>query len=177
MSETYYIDGYNLLHYVPQWKDLARQDLEGARDALIIAVSKWCAATNHSAKIVFDGAGRRTETTEHAGASGEVEVLYTSRQKTADSIIERGVYETQHKASVIVVSADRGILDLCLGMGALSMRPENFVATMNEAATGLSEKIASGQLRGSLGTLGDTLNDDEKAELDRLRGRLKDSPE
>ena len=174
MSEIYYIDGYNLLHYVPQWKDLAEHDLEGARDALVVAVSKWCAATSHTAKIVFDGAGRRTEATDHMGASGGVEVLYTSRQKTADSIIERGVYEAQHRASIIVVSADRGILDLCLGMGALSMKPDNFVATMNEAASGLSEKIAGAQFRGSLGTVEDALNEEEKAELDRLRGRLKD---
>lgn len=172
MSDTYFIDGYNLLHHVTHWKELAEHNLEEARRALVDEVSKWCATTDHTAKIFFDGAGLRTGGSAQTPPAFGVEVLYTSRHTTADAIIERGVYEAPDRDSIVVVSADRGILDLCRGMGALSMRPEYFYRTMSETSAGLSANLLHRQSRGRLGNLEDVLGADEKEGLDRLRERL-----
>ncbi len=174
MSETYYIDGYNLLHYVPRWKELAEHDLEEARKALVIEVSKWCAATDHTAKVIFDGAGARTEVSDQAGRVGGVEVLYTSRHTTADAIIERGVYGTPERGSIVVVSADRGILDLCRGMGAMSMRPEHFLRTMGETIEDTTARILSTRSAKKLGTVEDLLDEADREDLKKLRKGLKD---
>ena len=172
MSETYYIDGYNLLHHVPHWKELAEHNLEEARKALVDEVSKWCTATDHTAKVIFDGAGLRTETSAQPSPASGVEVLYASRHTTADAIIERDVYDTANRDSIVVVSADRGILDLCRGMGAMSMRPEYFLRAMTEASTGLSANLRRHQSRGNLGSVEDLLGAADKEDLHKLRRRL-----
>ena len=174
MSETYYIDGYNLLHYVPRWKELAEHDLEEARKALVNEVSNWCAATDHTVKIIFDGAGSRTELAEEAGRVRGVEVLYTSRHTSADALIERGVYGTLEKGSVVVVSADRGILDLCRGMGAMSMRPEYFLRTMSDTIGETRARILNARSTKKLGTVEDLLDEEDREDLIKLRKGLKD---
>ncbi|MDK1020478.1 MAG: NYN domain-containing protein [Candidatus Hydrogenedentes bacterium] len=172
MSETYYIDGYNLLHHVSHWKELAEHNLEEARKALVDDVSKWCSATDHTAKVIFDGSGLRTETSALPSPAWGVEVLYASRHTSADAIIERGVYDAADRESIVVVSADRGILDLCRGMGAMSMRPEYFLRAMAEASAGLSANLLRRQSRGNLGSVEDGLGAAEKEGLHKLRRRL-----
>ena len=174
VSETYYIDGYNLLHYDPNWKELAEHDLEEARRALINDVSKWCASTDHTAKIIFDGAGARTEVSAQAGQLWGVEVLYTSRHTSADALIERGVYDAPEKELIVVVSADRGILDLCRGMGAMSMRPEYFLRTMSEAIRDTTARILNARSGKKLGTVEDLLDEVEREDLKKLRKGLED---
>ncbi len=174
MSETYYIDGYNLLHYVPHWKELAEHDLEEARKALVREVSNWCTATDHIAKIIFDGAGARTELSEQTDPVSGVEVHYTSRHMSADSLIERGVYASPERGSIVVVSADRGILDLCRGMGAMSMRPEYFVRTMSDTIGKTRARILSVRSTKKLGTVEDLLDEADREDLEKLREGLKD---
>ena len=174
VSETYYIDGYNLLHYVPRWKELAECDLEEARRALVIEVGKWCAATDHTAKIIFDGTGARTEVSEQAGQVWGVEVLYTSRHTSADAIIERGVYDAPQRESIVVVSADRGILDLCRGMGAMSMRPEYFLRTMSDTIGETMARILNARSTKKLGTVEDLLDEADREDLKKLGEGLKD---
>ena len=174
VSETYYIDGYNLLHYVPRWTELAGHDLEEARRALVIEVSKWCAATDHIAKIIFDGTGARTEVSEQAGQAWGVEVLYTSRHTSADAIIERGVYDAPERESIVVVSGDRGILDLCRGMGAMSMRPEYFLRTISGAIGDTSARILNARSAKKLGTVEDLLDEADREDLIKLRKGLED---
>ncbi len=174
VSETYYIDGYNLLHFAPRWKELADHDLEEARRALVIEVSKWCAGTDHTAKIIFDGAGARTEVSEQAGQVWGVEVLYTSRHTSADAIIERGVYDAPARESIVVVSADRGILDLCRGMGAMSMRPEYFLRSMNDTIGDTSARILNARSSKKMGTVEDLIDEADRENLKKLRKGLED---
>ena len=172
MSEIYFVDGYNLLHFASEWKDLARDDLEAAREALVDAIGKWCDASGGRAKIVFDGRGRRTEASELAEHLPHVEVLYSSRHLSADAIIERAVYEAPERDRVVVVSADRGILDLCRGMGAMSMRPEYFLESLNEATGKLSARIRQNEGLGSLGSIEEHLDKEQREKLEKFRRDL-----
>lgn len=173
MAEIYYIDGYNLLHFSPRWKESAEADLETGRDALVNAVSAWSAATGSQAKIIFDGTGRRTETSGQDVHGADVEVLYSSRRTSADALIERGVYGVSKRDSVIVVSADRGILDLCRGMGALTMNPAAFLRTLDEVSDRISSRLELHRSRGGLGALEDHLDESESDHLKDLRNKLE----
>lgn len=141
MHDLYLIDGYNLLNHLPDLASLANRDLEAAREALAARISQWCDTTNLRAYLIFDGRGRRSEERAIPGLSNRLRVIFTSHEKTADAIIERAVYESPRKESVIVVTADRGITSLCLGMGAITMRPEYFVSSLNEASAQVRERV------------------------------------
>lgn len=63
--------------------------------------------------VVFDGPERflRRE-------SGPLVVRYAPPKQTADTVIERLVYESSDRTQVVVVTQDRAVGDLILGFGA-----------------------------------------------------------
>jgi predicted RNA-binding protein with PIN domain len=133
MASMYYIDGYNVIHHSRQLKPLAMQDFEAAREVLIEWVGRFCSSTGSCAKIVFDGRGRRMEPMTPAAHYPGLEVIYSAGHQSADTVIERIVYTSANRRSDIVVSADRGIRDLCRGLNSLLMDPENFLNTVRES--------------------------------------------
>ena len=100
----------------------------------------------------------------------DLEVLYSPGHQSADALIERVVYAATNRRAIIVVSADRGIRDLCRNLNALVMEPDNFLASVREA---------DGNTRSTLEFLerGDTLrrveNRLDERDLDQLR-KLKE---
>ena len=170
MPNTYYIDGYNVIHHSTLLRPLAQQDFEAARDALIEKVARFCVATGNHAKIVFDGRGRAAAPLTPLPGAPDLEVLYSPGHQSADALIERVVYAATNRRAIIVVSADRGIRDLCRNLNALVMEPDNFLASVREA---------DGNTRSTLEFLerGDTLrrveNRLDERDLDQLR-KLKE---
>lgn len=177
MSEIYYIDGYNIIHAAPRWSELADQSLEAAREALIEATGAWCAATGNRATIFFDGQGKRTESAPHSPPPPGVEVIYTARRVTADAVIERGVYRAPKRSDVIVVSGDHGILDLCLGMGAMTMKPENFIDNIVQTAGYVSDRVEDTGKRRRLGPIEDNIAPESRDYLDRIKRELEKASE
>jgi len=172
MSETYFIDGYNLLHFSPEWKALADDDLEAAREALVDFVARWCDASGHTARIFFDGRARQTSTAQLAAHLSRVEVVFSSHHKSADSIIERGVYDAKDRESIMVVSADRGILDLCRGMGAMTMRPDFFLDSAKGGVDTFSHRLRQRKRDGKFGSIEEHLDEDQRKHIDELRDGL-----
>lgn len=174
MHETYYIDGYNLLHQSPEWKALANSDLEAARNSLIEAVGAWCATAGNRAIIFFDGQGRRVESAPKGSVPPNLEVLYTSSRLTADAVIERGVYKSANRDKVIVVSGDHGILDLCRGMGALSLSPDNFLIELARDSAQLTQSVENTQTKTRMATLEQHLGEDSQQQLEQLKKKLSE---
>lgn len=168
MSEIYYIDGYNLLHTHPSWTVLADEDLETARETVVEAVSAWTLNRGCRAVVFFDGQGRRPERVSHDSGRPNIEVVYTSSKLSADALIERGVYTAERRHTVIVVTADRGIRDFCLGLGAITMTPENFLVTMD--APPPSRPTA--RPGNPVGRMEDMLDDETSRMLREIRAKL-----
>jgi predicted RNA-binding protein with PIN domain len=61
-----------------------------------------------------------------------VEVVYSPGHQSADTVIERFVHQSSKRGDIIVVTGDRGIRDLCRGLGALVMAPESFLKQVDE---------------------------------------------
>lgn len=173
MSQIYYIDGYNVIHESASLQRVFEEDIERAREELIERVSKWVSSTQDVAKIIFDGQGIRTESSPHHPGTTDVEVLFSSKHKSADHIIERAVFQANRKGRVIVVSADRGITDLCMGMGALVMHPRNFWAQVGEAVVEMDRAVQHQSTTGPLGRLEDRFDGDTLNQLEALKKRLK----
>lgn len=168
MSEIYYIDGYNLLHTHPGWTALANEDLEAAREAVVEAVSAWTLNRGCRACVFFDGQGRRPERVMHDAGRPNVEVMYTSSKLSADALIERGVYTAERRHTVIVVTADRGIRDFCLGLGAITMTPKHFLIGMDSPLPS-RPAVRPGN---PVGRVEDMLDDETAKRLREMRAKL-----
>ncbi|MCP4644456.1 MAG: hypothetical protein GY851_28695 [bacterium] len=171
MSQFYYIDGYNVVYHCSKLRPLLDVSFETARDALIERVSRFCASTSDRVRIVFDGRGRQAEPVVPVGASG-LDVIYSSSDKTADALIERAAYESRDRRNMVVVSGDRGIRDLCRGVGTMVMTPDNFLAVVDQRLDQEREHLTRFHNQYTRDTVEDRLDDATKERLKNLKKRL-----
>lgn len=174
MAEHYFIDGYNVLHRSKALRRRADQDLESAREALVDRVAQYCASSGARATIVFDGQGPREERVANARGAAGLDLIYAAAQKSADAIIERAVYQLPHRRDAIVVSGDRGITDLCIGLGALVMTPDAFLSTITDETNRVRAKVERDRPDTKIASVEDSLSDTARAQLDALRRKLED---
>lgn len=174
MPEVYFIDGYNLLHADASWSMLADRDLESARETVIEAVSRWTIHRDCRACVFFDGQGRRHERVAAEAGRPNVEVVFTSGRLSADSLIERAVYTAERRHAVIVVTADRGIRDFCLALGALTMTPDHFLSSLGMANARESASRPNSRPGAAAGTVEDLIDEESVRRLREFRGRLDD---
>jgi len=173
MSSIYLIDAYNVIHHCPQLKPLARRDFEAARDALVDRVSRFCGTTSEPAKVIFDGRGRKAELhLPYRGAPG-LEVIFSPGHLNADAVIEREVYAAKHRREMVVVTADRGIRDLCRGLGSLVMAPDHFLNMVDDVLARSSSHLRTHYEKFSTNLLEDRLPDHARERLSKLKKRLK----
>lgn len=172
MAELHLVDGYNVLHKCRRLIGLSRQDLETAREALIDRLAHYCSQTGTRITIVFDGRGPQvTQTVAHNRGVASLNVLYSPAQLTADAVIERMVYEAPRKMDVVVVTNDRGVRDLCRGMGSLVMDPQHFLNSIEESRRETSETLTRTR-NPSPHHLEDRLDDGALDALRKLRDQL-----
>ena len=172
MPSIYYIDGYNVIYHSSLLKRLAVQSFEAARDALVEKVSRFCVATGHRARIVFDGRGRHARPAGGSETAPGVEIAYSPGHQTADTLIERMVCGAADRRAIVVVSGDRGIRDLCQSMNSLVMSPDNFLATVREAIEDTRATIRNVQRPDTLQRLENRL---DQAALERLQEHKRES--
>lgn len=171
MASLYYIDGYNVLHRSSVLRASARLDLESAREALIDRVAQFCIATGQKACVVFDGRHTsKADRVPHKNVPG-LQLVYTPSELTADSYIERAVYQHKDRLQVAVVSNDRSLRDLCRNLGALTMEADNFLDSVRESRHDMEGVMARAK-REKIEHLEDRLDADVLHKLMELRKKL-----
>ncbi len=173
MGDTYYIDGYNVIHHSSSLRPLLAVSFEHARDALIDKAARFAIATGLQVKVVFDGRGRKAESSAPDISAPGLEVMYSPGHVTADALIERIVYNSPDRKSVIVVSADRGIRTLCHTLNALVMDPDNFLASVKEKDLLTRSIVQNMQKPDSASRIEERLDCDTLEKLRNLRDKLK----
>jgi len=173
MALFYYIDGYNVLHHSTALRPLLRADFETARDALIEKVARFVVSSGHRVRIVFDGRGRRAESVVTVPKVSGLEVIYSPGHQTADALIERQVYNSPERRQLVVVSADRSLRDLCTGLGAMVMSPDNFLITAREAAGHTRNSLHHPQHAHRPLRVEDRLSEETLRYLRHLQGKLE----
>ncbi|GMV93851.1 MAG: hypothetical protein AMXMBFR82_36290 [Candidatus Hydrogenedentota bacterium] len=170
----YLIDGYNVIHKCPQLRPLTQTNFEASRDSLIDRVARYCSLTSHHAKIVFDGRGRRQEPSLPECGTANVEIIFSPGHHTADTLIERIVYDARNRRDYVVVSGDRGIRNLVGGLGGLTMIPASFLTEIDQALESASSALRNQTRQHRASHLEDRLSGDSLERLKRLKGKLKD---
>ena len=174
MSTHYYIDGYNVIYKSAQLRPAAQRDIEEARDALVEKTAAFCAATGRRVTIVFDGRAKHLpEPCPRGSAVPGLDILYSPAALSADAVIERLIYRSENRLDTVVVSNDRGLRDLCRGMGALTMDAANFLRETRDVQLETTNAFHARNREGAAtSVLEDLLDASARERLGDLRKRL-----
>jgi len=116
-EEFLLVDGYNILFAWDDLKQLAEQDIDAAREALMNILANYQAYRKCNLILVFDA----YKVKNHLGSVSrfdEIYVVYTKQAETADQYIEKTTYRLSGRRHVRVATSD-GIEQLIiLGHGA-----------------------------------------------------------
>ena len=159
MKEIYLIDGYNVINYWQEFKDIREKDLEHARDLLAHQLSEFVAFHGCDGTLVYDAmdvpGGEETEWI------GPLRVVYTAEHEMA----RRG------DCRLFVVTSDKAEQDMVLGSGGLRISAREFRAIYGKTKQQIAEGVA--RLPGSLGRreLGGRIEDSVARHLEALRRR------
>ena len=119
MKDRYLIiDGYNMIGQSRKLSKVARESLEEAREQLLDVIANYNAVVADEIVCVFDAyeqSGIEREYMYHG-----VKTVFTKEKETADSFIERYVYElyNKHTTHITVVTSDMSEQHAIFGSGA-----------------------------------------------------------
>ncbi|MEW6607470.1 MAG: NYN domain-containing protein [bacterium] len=126
------IDGYNI---IKQWadlkKELKRSGFEYTRNKLIEILAEYQAFTGDRVIVVFDGYKTDKKLITKSSQFG-VEVIFSKRKQTADSLIERLVYNERGEGKTIFVATrDTALERMIFGMDCLTISPQKLEERIN----------------------------------------------
>ncbi|MFO7160115.1 MAG: TetM/TetW/TetO/TetS family tetracycline resistance ribosomal protection protein [[Clostridium] cellulosi] len=104
-EEYLLVDGYNIIHAWPELKDLADENMDGARMKLIETLSNYQGYRKCQIIVVFD-AYRVERHVEEAIDFNNIHIIYTREAQTADQYIERFSHNNKKKYSITVATSD-----------------------------------------------------------------------
>ncbi|MCX7887829.1 MAG: NYN domain-containing protein, partial [Verrucomicrobiae bacterium] len=119
------VDGYSVLHQWPRLRKIAGRSLEQRRNALLALLERYADHSGHRVTVVFDAYAARHQT-ETCDRFRGVEVIYSSRGRTADAVIARMVGESRQPALILVVTSDNVERRVVESLGAQSVSAEFF---------------------------------------------------
>lgn len=127
LPEYIFVDGYNVIFAWDELKELAKVNIDSAREALIDILVNYQGYRKCLMTVVFD-AYRIKGGVRHEEKRGDVEVIFTKEDETADTYIERTTYGMEKSYLVRVVSSDRLEQQMIIGNGAFRMSAAEFRA-------------------------------------------------
>ena len=144
------VDGYNVIHAVPELARQLERSLEAAREALLAACRNYRARRGDIARlyVVFDG--DETISLDSSIERGGVTALFTQREEEADARILALVRASGGGERFVVVSNDTMIINNARVHGARVWSAQEFVAQLHpkppaHAASGGEQKISPQQ--------------------------------
>lgn len=118
MKDILVVDGYNIIFAWPDLKQLAHESLEHARHRLIDRLASYGKIKGYKLIIVFD-AMYTEEGEKNEKVGKDCDIIFTDKEETADSRIEKLVYEHRHEhRSIYVATSDGPEQNQILGIGA-----------------------------------------------------------
>ena len=135
------IDGYNMIGQSQDLSQIAQENLEEARDQLLTAIANYNAVIADEVVCVFDAY-------EQSGMSSEymyhgVKIVFTKEKETADSFIEKYVYDLydKHTRHITVVTSDMSEQHAVFGAGAYRISSREMWRDLRENEVSVSKKL------------------------------------
>lgn len=127
------LDGYNVIHKIPELSGDSRRSLRERREALIRFMQKWQQANSFKGKIciVFDG---RDGVFGGEGNSGYgMECLFTATKEEADDRIITILKQAKDVSGIIVVSDDNYVRNNCKAY-SVDVKPVSYLLRASQSA-------------------------------------------
>ena len=140
---TVVLDGYNVIHALPELARHLDRSLEAAREALVALCRDYRARRGDIERlyVVFDGdhASGRWPKTERGG----VTVLFTERPEKADERILSLIRAQGGRARFLVVSNDNEIFNNARALGARAISAQEFSGRLRPSSARRSKPPAA----------------------------------
>jgi len=140
---TLVLDGYNVIHAVPQLARQLDRSLEAARDALVSLCREYRAARGDIERlyVIFDG--DEAYAGGPHGEHGGVTVLFTPRSEEADERILQLIRADGGRSRFVIVSNDTYIFNNARVHGARVIPVQEFYGKIRPARTTRSNPFAA----------------------------------
>lgn len=125
LREYLLVDGYNVIFAWEELKELARENIEGARGKLMDILSNYQGFRKCTVILVFD-AYKMEGFVQEIQKYHNIHVVYTKEAETADQYIEKVVHELGRKYHVTVVTSDSVEQVVTLGQGGTLISAREF---------------------------------------------------
>lgn len=146
---TLIVDGYNVIRQTPPYRDLAEDDLDVARAALVSDVAAFADREWH-ATVVFDGHLNPHSTGAEHAVNG-VTVVFSRYGREADSVIEALAREARERGEeTVVVTSDAQTQWAVLGGSVARMSSGEFAGELRAGDAEWREHAPAGSTRGLL---------------------------
>ncbi len=133
-----FVDGYNVINSWPSLRGIKDYSYEGARSKLIDLLLNYSAYKGCKIILVFD-AHRVKGSLEKKERMGNLTVVFTKVDETADSYIERVVNGIGRKSEVYVVTSDSLEQQLVFQRGAIRVSSIEFYHLVTEENSKISK--------------------------------------
>ena len=130
------IDGYNLINQLSDLVKASSKSIDFARDRLLAMVEAYCDYNHAEGIIVYDG-NKPNQTIEGHNPV----IMFSKAGETADTVIESLVYKLDDRQRARVVTDDRQILNMIMGMGAFTMSTSAFELEARVAIDAIRREI------------------------------------
>ncbi len=135
------IDGYNIIFAWETLSEIARENLEAARNVLIQRLCNYQALRKNNVIVVFDAYKVKGSVREVEKIHG-ISVVYTKEAETADAYIEKTTMELVKKYRVRVATSDRLEQIIVFGHGTQRVSASEFLAEVEAAEKEMRDFIA-----------------------------------
>ncbi|MCF0229497.1 MAG: TetM/TetW/TetO/TetS family tetracycline resistance ribosomal protection protein [Parasporobacterium sp.] len=141
MEEADYIvvDGYNVIFAWENLTDLARTNIDSARDALIDELSLLKSMVSGKVMAVFDAYRVKGHATENTVLQ-DVQIVYTGAEETADQYIEKFTNSREKKSRIVVVTSDHLEQVITRGQGCMLVSSRDLRARIDYLSSRMKER-------------------------------------
>ena len=152
------VDGYNLIYQDEILKELLERDIGLARQRLTRLLERAVPRLAARVTVVFDGQGATGGRSDFE--SGTVEVLFSSANSSADTLIESMVAAAARPEKILVVTSDLLEANAASASGAETASCAAFLARLAGDGSALRASQRGTALRARLGRIGDHFPED-----------------
>ena len=135
------IDGYNLIRQSEELGRIDHRDMQEGRETLLDLLVAYRKFRNHRITVVFDAMNSPSFSKKRDRYRG-IDVIYSQRGETADTVIKRMAVAEREKA--LIVSSDREVREAAEVNGCATIDSREFEARLLMAGAGHVEEEDAG---------------------------------
>lgn len=140
LPECVLVDGYNIIFAWDELKEIAKTNIDGARDKLLDIMSNYQGYQGNTVIVVFDAYNVKRHS-ETIYKHDNIFVVYTKEAETADMYIAKTTHKMSSRYRVTVATSDALEQLIIMGHGALRMSAINFKDEVDMVNRKIKESI------------------------------------